>query len=459
MTHDIQSLQPWQIFCSMFAVFWLVTAWLDQVLITLVLCIVFGVVSDIVTKNMYSDSKEDGQTAVEEKKEKVEELNVDEIKANNEKIWSQAEAEKEKEEEAAGVPPPLPGRDYQSGQDMDSLADKLTAVAASSEAADSEEEEQAKEEDVPMTRQYNRTVSDEYNQNTSTIDFNQRVAVIEEEAPTSNETLDEDPIEVRDENKLYAKDSSDEEEEEEDKKIFAKDSSDEDEKKVYAKDSSDDDDYDYASREVNFDEDESETEEDSTEGSKKEDETPSSNDEIQSTENKTLQETKDDFKEDKEKVVNEEPKLVTQDAMQKVETELVKEEPKLVTQDAMQKVETELEHDEPKKENTTINDLKEYMMEDHKDSFDGIKDGVKVTLDEPKKENTTIQDLKEYMMEDQKDSFNGVKDDVKVTQDAMQEVEQELKLEESKKEEKDDMLSTFEDLKPEMKSVDDLVTF
>lgn len=351
---------------------------------------------------MYSDSKEDGQTAVEEKKEEVRELNVEEIKANNEKIWSQAEAEKEKEEEAAGVPPPLPGRDYQSGQDMDSLADKLTAVAAaSSEAVDSEEEEQAKE-DVPMARQYNRTVSDEYNQNTSTIDFNQREAVIEEEAPTSNETLDEDPIEVREENKLYAKDSSDEEEEE-DKKIFAKDSSDEEEKKVYAKDSSDDDDYDYASREVNFDEDESETEEDDTEGSKKEDAATSSNDEIQSTENKTLQESYDDHKEDNEKVVKEDTKLVTQDAMQKVETEL--------------------------------------------------------ELNEPKKENTTIQDLKEYLMEDQKDSFNGIKDDVKVTQDAMQEVEHDLKLDESKKEEKDDMLSTFEDLKPEMKSVDDLVTF
>lgn len=351
---------------------------------------------------MYSDSKEDGQTAVEEKKEEVKELNVEEIKANNEKIWSQAEAEKEKEEEAAGVPPPLPGRDYQSGQDMDSLADKLTAVAAaSSEAVDSEEEEQAKE-DVPMARQYNRTVSDEYNQNTSTIDFNQREAVIEEEAPTSNETLDEDPIEVREENKLYAKDSSDEEEEE-DKKIFAKDSSDEEEKKVYAKDSSDDDDYDYASREVNFDEDESETEEDDTEGSKKEDAATSSNDEIQSTENKTLQESNDDHKEENEKVVKEDTKLVTQDAMQKVETEL--------------------------------------------------------ELNEPKKENTTIQDLKEYLMEDQKDSFNGVKDDVKVTQDAMQEVEHDLKFDESKKEEKDDMLSTFEDLKPEMKSVDDLVTF
>lgn len=387
----------------MFAVFWLVTAWLDQVLITLVLCIVFGVVSDIVTKNMYSDSKEDGQTAVNEKKEEViKELNVEEIKANNEKIWAQAEAEKEKEDEAAGVPPPLPSRDYQSGQDMDLLAEKLTAVAASSEAVDSsdEEEEEAKE-DVPEARQYNRTVSDEYNQNTSTIDFNQREAAIEEEASV-NETIDEDPVEIEEENKVYAKDSSDEEEEE--KKIYAKDSSDEEEKKVYAKDSSDEDDYDYASREVNFDEDESETEEDDTEGSKKEDTTSVSNDEMQATENKTLKESNDndDIVEDK-------------DALNVVKGDLP-------TQDAMQEEE---------------NDLKL----------------------EPKKENTTIQDLKAYLMEDKADSLNVVKDDVKVvTQEAMQE-ENELKLDGSKKEEKDDMLSTFEDLKPEMKSVDDLVTF
>jgi len=393
MTQDIQSLQPWQIFCSMFAVFWLVTAWLDQVLITLVLCIVFGVVSDIVTKNMYSDSQEDGQTAVKEKKEVIKELSVEEIKANNEKIWSQAEAEKEKEDEAAGVPPPLPSRDYQSGQDMDLLAEKLTAVAASSEAADSsdEEEEEVKEE-ISGARQYNRTVSDEYNQNTSTIDFNQREAVIEEEV-TVNETIDEDPVEVEEGNKVYAKDSSDDEEEEE-RKIYAKDSSDEEEKKVYAKDSSDEDDYDYASREVNFDEDESETEEDDTEGSKKEDTTSVSNDEMQATENKTLKET-NDFMEDKKDGLSVNKKdLLTQDEMHEIENE-------------------------------------------------------------PKKESTTIQDLKDYLMEDKTDSLNVVN---AVTQDSMQEGN-ELKLDESKKEEKDDMLSSFEDLKPEMKSVDDLVTF
>merc|ERR1719500_2153530 len=284
---------------------------------------------------------------------------------------------------------------------MDLLAEKLTAVAASSKVVDSsdEEEEEAKE-DVPEARQYNRTVSDEYNQNTSTIDFNQREAAIEEEAAV-NETIDEDPVEIEEENKVYAKDSSDEEEEE--KKIYAEDSSDEEEKKLYAKDSSDEDDYDYASREVNFDEDESETEEDDTEGSKKEDTTSVSNDEMQATEKKTLKESNDDVMENKKDGLN----VVTGD---------------LHTQDAMQEVD---------------NDLKL----------------------EPKKENTTIQELKEYLMEDKEESLNVVKDDVKVvTQKAMQE-ENELKPDESKKEEKDDMLSSFEDLKPEMKSVDDLVTF
>merc|ERR1711936_149505 len=130
------------------------------------------------------------------------------------------------------------------------------------------------------------------------------------------------------------------------KKMYAKDSSDEEEKKVYAKDSSDDDDYDYASREVNFDEDESETEDDSY-GSKKEDKTSVINDEMQTTEIKTLQESKDAFSE-----------LKKDDDLN-----VVKEDTKSVAQDAMQKVETELELDEPKKENTTIQDLKDYLME------------------------------------------------------------------------------------------------
>jgi len=351
MNQDIQSLQPWQIFCSMFAVFWLVSAWLDQVLITLVLCIVFGVISDIVTKNMYSDSQQEDQTAVVEKKE-VDEISVEEIKANNEKIWLQAEAEKEKED----TPPPLPNKDYQSGQNIDSLADKLTTLAAKSGTLGgsdgSEEEDSKEEEDVP--RQYNRTVSDEYNQNTSTMDFNNRQSVIQEEAATVRETIEEEPAEIEEGKNIYAKDSSDEEEE---KKIYAKDSSDEEDKKIYAKDSSDDDDYDYASREVNFDESETEEEADDTEGSR------------------------EDVKEDK--------KYVSHNAMGEIENELTLQEPKdlledkindakwrkdevkLVNQDVMQDIENELKLDESKKEPkddmlSTFEDLKQEANEDMK---------------------------------------------------------------------------------------------
>ena len=88
----------------MFAVFWLVSAWCDQMLITLVLCIVFGVLSDIITKNMYSEQSELEINEAESKNA----INVEAIKANNEKIWSQAEAKLEKEDAEIEVPPPLP---------------------------------------------------------------------------------------------------------------------------------------------------------------------------------------------------------------------------------------------------------------------------------------------------------------------------------------------------------------
>ena len=221
---EVESLQPWQIFCSMFAVFWLFSAWCDHVLITLLLCIVFGVLSDVITKSMYSDQsqgqKDGQQPSAEEKRE------------SNEEIWRRAEEELEEED----VPPPLPTKDYTSGHNIDSLADKLQALVDRDEAgqADQESSEEEEERGEPP-RQYNRTVSDEYNQNTSTVNYNNTESTIEEEG--RQETINED-------------DDDDE----------ADDNS-EDEGKVYAKDSSDEEDYDYASREVNFNESESGTEE------------------------------------------------------------------------------------------------------------------------------------------------------------------------------------------------------
>ena len=229
---EVEALQPWQIFCSMFAIFWLFSAWCDQVLITLLLCIVFGVLSDVITKSMYSspsqEEKAERQASAEEKKE------------SNEKIWQAAEAQlEEEEEEEEGVPPPLPAKDYTTNttaHSIHSLADKLQALVDTDEAAVQEQEEQEEQEEGDtQPRQYNRTVSDEYNQNTSAVNYNSREGVIAEEG-LGQETNDDD-------------------DEDED------DDSEEEDGKIYAKDSSDEEDYDYASREVNFNESESATEE------------------------------------------------------------------------------------------------------------------------------------------------------------------------------------------------------
>merc|ERR1711994_720730 len=165
-TDTVQALQPCQIFCSMFAIFWLVSAWCDQMLITLVLCIVFGVLSDIITKNMYSEQSELEINEAESKNA----INVEAIKANNEKIWSQAEAKLEKEDAEIEVPPPLPTKDYDSGKSMDSLADKLNALAATRDVVEvdgsGESDDDDEETNPEPSREYNRSVSDEYNQNT-----------------------------------------------------------------------------------------------------------------------------------------------------------------------------------------------------------------------------------------------------------------------------------------------------
>ena len=214
-------------------------------LITLVLCIVFGVLSDIITKNMYSEQSE--LEINDNEAESKSAINVAAIKANNEKIWSQAEAKLEKEDAEIEVPPPLPTKDYDSGKSIDSLADKLNALAATRDVVEvdgsGESDDDEENNPEPLMREYNRTVSDEYNQNTSSINFNNRETVIEEEEVTGNDGIVEE------------EDSSDESE------VAGK--------KVYAKDSSDEDDYDYASREVNFDESETEGDtEDSDEGKK-----------------------------------------------------------------------------------------------------------------------------------------------------------------------------------------------
>ena len=197
---SMETLQPWQIFCSMFAVFWLVSAWCDQVLITLVLCIVFGVVGDIITKNMYTDNQSESRENQSDQSEKSKESQGYQVEDD--------------------VPPPLPTKDYDSGKSLDTLSDKLEALAA---AATNNDDDEESEEEAPVTaRQYNRTVSDEHNQNTSNIDFNNRETAIAEEDAGANDDDDSD--------------------------------SDDNDRRVVRNESSDDydDDDDMASREVNF---------------------------------------------------------------------------------------------------------------------------------------------------------------------------------------------------------------
>jgi len=167
---------------------------------------------------MYSDSQQKKQKLPPIEEEKSKEV-IELIDTNFEKDE---------------VPPPLPVKDYNSGNGIDSLASKLEALAASNNQNDDTDSNEDDDDDVGKhlepPRQYNRTVSDEYNQNTSTVNYNTSESIIEEETTTASNDLAEDD------------DDSDESV---------------NDRKVYAKDSSDEDDYDYASREVNFDDSES----------------------------------------------------------------------------------------------------------------------------------------------------------------------------------------------------------
>jgi len=207
-----------------------------------VFCIVFGVVAEIVTKEMYggepSESKQQG-----EEKQHIVGKSVEEKRANNEAIWLKAEAEMEAEENEDDTPPPLPDKDYETGK-LDTLSAKLQALVDASVTEDGDRTPENNDENnvaagVPaVAREYDRTVSDEYNQNTSSLncnlmhDISNSQSIIEEE---SNEQRNSADGEESSGQKFYAPDSSDEE-------------------------GDDEDDDDYASREVNFDDSESEEE-------------------------------------------------------------------------------------------------------------------------------------------------------------------------------------------------------
>ena len=243
MSVEHDSFQPWQIFCGLFLSFWVTSAYFDHFLMTAVFCLVFGVVAEIVTKEMYSGSSSNKSGQEEQKRDGK---SSEEKMANNEEIWLKAEASLEADEnDDDDVPPPLPDKDYETGK-LDTLSAKLQALVDAStkeegnKTPENESNEKNASECVPaVAREYNRTVSDEYNQNTSILNSNLlsdiNNSIIEEEITDQRPSLEEnEELGKQSEQKLYAPDSSDDDDEE--------------------------DDDDFASREVNFDDSESDDE-------------------------------------------------------------------------------------------------------------------------------------------------------------------------------------------------------
>jgi len=236
MLGEKETLTSWQIFSGLFVTFWITTAYFDHFLMTAVFCIVFGVVGEIITKEMYGDSA-DKKKKNEKELEEIDDKSIQEKRENNEAIWLKAEAALEAEVDEDETPPPLPDKDYETGR-LDTLSAKLQALVDASEQEDgSRTPENNDDFGTSAPREYNRTVSDEYNQNTSTLNSN-----LIEDIAISQSIIEEES----DEQKNFA-----DKHESSGPKFYAPDSSDDDEE---------DDDDDYASREVNFDDSESEDE-------------------------------------------------------------------------------------------------------------------------------------------------------------------------------------------------------
>ena len=244
MYADRELVHPWHIFSGLFICFWLTSAYFDHFLFTGIFCIFYGVAAEIVTKTMYARKS---SAKIDQNKSSIRietPVNRSELKAKNEAIWTKAEAELDDVDD--DIPPPLPDKDYETGK-IDTLAEKLQALADESArekdnaTPENEDGEDNAEPDCVaiVARQYNRTVSDEYNQNTSTVNCN-----LMQEMNNRHTSIEEEPVELI---------NSDDEDDQESSSIL-------EEKRIYAPDSSDDEDEDedVVSREVNFDELESE---------------------------------------------------------------------------------------------------------------------------------------------------------------------------------------------------------
>ncbi|XP_023345089.1 uncharacterized protein LOC111714252, partial [Eurytemora carolleeae] len=144
MDDDIGSLQPWQIYSSLYLVFWCVAAYFDHFLLTFVFCIAFGVISEIATKYMngeqFSNKKNDehtslvslakneatlvpGLTQMAKAEASRTQETEDNIRDRNEETWRKADTMLLAED----APPPLPAKDYLTSADdtISSLANRL----------------------------------------------------------------------------------------------------------------------------------------------------------------------------------------------------------------------------------------------------------------------------------------------------------------------------------------------
>jgi len=182
------SIQPWQLFTAMFVGFWATSAYFDHFLLTGVFCIAYGVVAEIMSKHLYGgdeiptcelDAKK-AELARLEREAMIEEMEERELKEEkerilscNEAIWQKAEEELVEDEDDDDAPPPLPARDY-APPPLVSLLDPGEDLMTRSIYL--EEQRMPTLDDVPDVSEehavYERSMSDEFNQNTTSLDLN-----------------------------------------------------------------------------------------------------------------------------------------------------------------------------------------------------------------------------------------------------------------------------------------------
>lgn len=120
MEEELGSLQPWQIFSALYLGFWSLSAYFDHFLMTFVFCLAFGVMSEIATRYMNGDHLASGSPA-SQKELQVAMQAVSRVEEHSEPIPQKLECvyahSKEDLKEEIIIaddegPPPLPAKDY-----------------------------------------------------------------------------------------------------------------------------------------------------------------------------------------------------------------------------------------------------------------------------------------------------------------------------------------------------------